>query len=444
MAAALLQAFGLWAMGASYYGLSMLAAGVSCALFILTALPLVPAFGEFAIADPISPDAVLGKRSLRRSRRHPWLSITLGVLGLRLALYILAYAVDLQANGYNGSIFDGLMRLWLRTDAPHYLGLAKNWYVTVGDPRFHIVFFPMYPIFIRVFSYLTGGNLFASALAVSNICAIGSGILLYELFALDHERKNSLFGMALAMILPGAMFMGAPMSESLFLMLSLACAYCSRKQKYFIAALFGALAAFTRSVGVLLCALMAAEMFMAMLRDGNWKLKRIFGYIGCLFIVALGTLGYIAINYFVTGNPFTFLTYQREHWSQSLGFFWNTAAYQTNYLFNALADGDMRMALGLFMPNLVCAFGALAIMAPASRKIRPSYTFYFLFYFAISIGCSWLLSGPRYLAVCFPLAFGLEALLRKAPKWLVAIVVTVLFLGLCGYTIMYILGYPIY
>ncbi len=444
MALLLLAAFGLWALGASYYGLSMLAAGVSCALFLLALLPLAPAFAEAALAQPLCPDAALGGRSLRPSRRHPWLSIALGVLALRLFLYLLAYWVDLRLNGYSGGLLEGLSRLWLRTDGPHYLGIAQNFYVTEGDPRFHIVFFPLYPFFIRIFSYLTGGNFFAAAMVVSNLCAAGSGILLYELFALDLERKDSLFAVLLAMILPGAMFLGAPMTESLFLLLCAACAYCARKQKYLLASLLGALAAFTRSVGVLLAAFMAAEMLLALLADGKWQAKRILGYIGCLLLVLLGTAGYLAVNYFVTGDAFTFLAYQRDHWHQSLGLFWNTAAYQTEYLLNALATGDHRMALGLYLPNLLCAFGALAIMAPASRKIRPSYTFYFLSYFAISIGCSWLLSGPRYLAVCFPLAFGLEALLHKAPRWLRALAVILLFLSLCAYTVMYILGYPIY
>lgn len=444
LAVLLLSVFGLWALGASYYGLSMLAAGLSFALFALTALALVPAFVAVRDSVPLCPDAALGKRSLRRSRRHPWAQIALAVLALRLFLYILAYVADMQVNGYGGGIMNGLSRLWLRTDSPSYLGIAEHWYVTEGDPRFHIVFFPLYPIFIKIFSLFTGGNLFASAMLVSNLCAIGCGILLYELAALDLSRREALFATALGMLLPGAMFLGAPMTESLFLLLSLSCAYCARRQKYLLAGLFGALAAFTRSVGVLLAALMAAEMLTALLGDAKWEAKRIWGYIGCLCLVLLGTAGYLAVNYFVTGDAFAFLTYQREHWDQGLGLFWNTAAYHTEYLLNALAGGDLRMALGLFLPNLLCAFGALGIMLPAARKLRPGYTFYFLLYFAVSIGCSWLLSAPRYLAVCFPIALGLAALLQKAPRWLWWIVAALLFLGICAYTILYILGYPVY
>ena len=44
-------------------------------------------------------------------------------------------------NGRQGGFLPALS-LWLKGDAPHYLGIADNWYVTTGDARFHIVFFP--------------------------------------------------------------------------------------------------------------------------------------------------------------------------------------------------------------------------------------------------------------------------------------------------------------
>lgn len=92
-AAILAGAFGMWAMQASYCGLAMLAAGVSCCLFLLCALGWSSAL-DGGLKEWPSPDAALGKRSLRWSRRHPWAAIALGVLGLRLALYVLAYWVD--------------------------------------------------------------------------------------------------------------------------------------------------------------------------------------------------------------------------------------------------------------------------------------------------------------------------------------------------------------
>lgn len=68
------------------------------------------------------------------------------------------------------------------------------------------------------------------------------------------------------------------------------------------------------------------------------------------------------------------------------------------------------MAWGLYIPNLVCGFGALGIMVPGIKKLRPGDGAFFLAYYGVAMGCTWLLSAPRYLAVCYPLALGLGAL----------------------------------
>ena len=53
----------------------------------------------------------------------------------------------------------------------------------------------------------------------------------------------------------------------------------------------------------------------------------------------------------------------------------------------------------------------------SGRKMRPGYSAWFLCYFAVSYGTSWLLSGPRYMAVFFPLAIAAETLpIRR--KWI--------------------------
>ena len=56
------------------------------------------------------------------------------------------------------------------------------------------------------------------------------------------------------------------MTESLFLLCSLLCVYLVRKKHYLWGCLFGALAAFTRSVGVLLLAFVFVEWLYGLLR----------------------------------------------------------------------------------------------------------------------------------------------------------------------------------
>ena len=433
--------FGVWAFGAGYSVIAMAAAALSTILFGLC-LAKFPSrlYSGLADEETLLPDP--GIRASRFGRRHPWAAIALRVVIMHIILYAAAYCFDLAKSGYSGGMLDTMAKLWNRTDAPHYQGIAQNWYVTEGDPRFHIVFFPLYPLLTKAFNFIIG-NYFASALVVSNLCAIGAGIMAYELAALDMERRDALFASTLLSVFPGSFFLAAPMTESLFLLLSLSCLFCARKKKYLLAGGFGALAAFTRSVGLLLIVPVFIEALTDYFRNRPLSSKAIASRLCGTGLIALGTAGYLLINRLVTGSAFTFLTYQSEHWSQQLGPFFGTAAYQTDLLLKNIITGDAKMAYGLFLPNLLCAFGFLGLLIPSMKKLRPAYSGYALIYFAVAIGCTWLLSGPRYLAVCFPIAFGI-AELTKGKKLLRAASLLLLGTSMLIYLWMFVSGYPIY
>ena len=106
------------------------------------------------------------------------------------------------------------------------------------------------------------------------------------------------------------------------------------------------------------------------------------------------------------------MIYQAEHWSQHLGLFFNTAAYQTERALSSLADKPHNF-LGLWLPNLLYGFGSLALLAAAAKKLRPSYTAWFIAYFVIAIGATWLLSAPRYLMAMPVLPAALALLTEK-------------------------------
>ena len=88
-------------------------------------------------------------------------------------------------------------------------------------------------------------------------------------------------------------------------------------------------------------------------------------------------------------------------------------SYQTENAIKAYHDHDFKLMMGLWLPNLICSFSALAVMAVSIRKLRPSYGAYFIVYFAVAIGATWLLSAPRYLLVLFPITFGMAEITRN-------------------------------
>ena len=197
--------------------------------------------------------------------------------------------------------------------------------------------------------------------------------------------------------------------ESLFLLLSAACLYSARKGRWLLAGLFGAFASFTRSLGLMLF----VPLFMEMVTELLHGRKKAWRGAASLALVPLGFALYCLINYFVAGDPFRFLYYQRTHWYQELGLFFNTAAYQTRYALGAERDKLM----GLWIPNLAAAFSSLVILNFGAKKLRASYTLWAIAYYCVAIGATWLLSAPRYLAVLLPIPLSLALLSeKKAPR----------------------------
>ncbi len=460
---ALAAAYGYWAFTeSSITAVSAAAAAVLTALFgFLCAQCLRELIGAFSGEPEKTLEESLGRRSLRRAYRHPVVRLFLLLLLARIGVYVVAYALFALQKGYPGGLVDTLS-IWNVGDAPHYLGIANNWYVTEGDARFHIVFFPLYPIVVRLLSEITQ-NTFAAGIAVSLLSTATSGVLLYELALLDMDRAAAMRAVVIFMLLPAAFLFNAPMSDGLFLLLSLAVMLLTRKKYYWTACVLGALASFTRVLGLMLFVPVAVELIGDAVRHrketGKWT-----GFFllraPALLLIPLGFCAYLVINKSVTGDAFTFLRYQSEHWNQKLGWFFHTASYQTNELITSLSTWR-EAALGLWLPNLVFLFGAPLVMVFALREkrqpskleeevaqpeggakprtgesyaLRPSYIAYFVAYYFISMGATWLLSAPRYLAACFPLALALNRLVRSRAAWMVyALLALLQLLYLCAY-----------
>ncbi|MEG1523711.1 MAG: mannosyltransferase family protein [Clostridia bacterium] len=400
---------------------ALIAATVIAFLFALCGIRFIPQWMAAWSRKPLLPTRVAeGKRSGRFAHLHPFLQIILWLTVFRVSLFIVAYLIVLLRDGYTGGVFDTL-ELWnhLGLDSQHYLNIAENWYASSGDDRLLIVFMPLYPIVVRLVNYIFQ-NYLASGLFVSNVCCVFAGYLFYELALLDYDRRTSLRALKYLCILPASFLLSAPLSDSLFLLLSVACVYCMRKNQYLLSGLLGGLAAFTRAPGILLIAPVCLELVGQIIRElpenrhsSRWALQ-IIGNVCSMLLIPAGLLLYMGVNASVTGNPLMFLTYQQEHWHQQMGWFFATAATQMD---NALMtfSGNTAMLWGLWIPNLIYLFASLGIVTAAQNKLRASNVSYFLLYYIVCMGATWLLSAPRYLTACFPLALALGTLTEK--KW---------------------------
>ena len=193
-------------------------------------------------------------------------------LGLLWALFNLA-AVWVVLRYVNPNLsWEDYRSFWTSADAYHYLCIARDWYLSEGilDRVVQLVFLPGYPLAVRLL-YLFVGDYILSGILVSSLSFAGALCVFYRLLLLDHPEATARLALVFLCLIPGAFFFFAPMSEGLFLLLCLSCVYSARKRRWLLAALFGALAAFTRSLGLMLFVPLFFEIVEALLHGEIMK-----------------------------------------------------------------------------------------------------------------------------------------------------------------------------
>ena len=145
-----------------------------------------------------------------------------------------------------GALGDDLVAPGARWDAVWFLRIAEDGY----DPD-RAAFFPLYPLLVKVGGVLVGSPVVAGIL-VSLGCFFGALVLLHRLVALDWGRDAARLCVLLVAVFPGAVWFSSVYSESLFLLLSVGCVYAARTGRWELAGAAGALAAATRSAGLVL------------------------------------------------------------------------------------------------------------------------------------------------------------------------------------------------
>lgn len=425
---ALTIGFVLWIVKEHPPAAGIAAAAFSLALFIVGCWQFVPEWLRFWRDRKETP-------SLETAPKHPLVHIALLSVGVELFMFGLVVLLLKIRNG-DGFTFRGSIEFWRCLDSNHYLDIAREWYVPKhfletteewfqngGDVGrvVQLVFLPGYPLAVYPLYRILGSDI-AAGLLVSAAAFPAACCMLYRLMRFDYGHKRAFRTVVMLLLLPGGFFFLAPMSESLYLLLALSTLVCFRKKRFLLAGVLGAYCAFTRTVGLLLVAPLVFEwirMFPKKKRDREWWAAGI----ASVLLVPTGFAAYLWINHTVSGNALQFLTYQHRWWSQHLGWFFGTASYQTDYLIAAVREGNRANLFGLWLPNLVWHFGTLGLFAFTSKKLRPSYAAWFIGYFMIAIGATWLLSGPRYLLSMPAVAMMLAAVTEKRwQKWAAAAV----------------------
>ncbi|MBO4384059.1 MAG: hypothetical protein J5854_01395 [Clostridia bacterium] len=417
------------------------------AQFILPFVSLALFAAVFIVSAPKLVSLISGKSEFaepgRISAKRVFF-VMLGAFGIHAVTMLLGIFICSRLNpSYDAAYI--WRNAWMKqnTDAGHYLTIAENWYVKEGNDKLLIVFFPMLPVLIRAFNLLTRDS-FISAQIINALATVGASGMTYMTLNDVLGEKRARASAFIALLLPGAIFMNSPMSEPLFLLFTMTAFFFMQRKRFLLSGVFVALSGFTRSlgaIGAVPLALIGLSHIIGLVKEKKKWGKALVLLIAGLAVSTLGTLVYLYINYSVHGDPFKFLEYQWSNWYQRSCPFFDTPRYVFSYAVGAYRNGETSFR-ALWLPQLIAIFGSLAFMIRSSRKLPASYTAYFLCYFAVAVGCTWLLSSVRYLSAAVPViaAFGLEC----DKEWKTAVLFVLLPVVYIIYTVMYMKGFGVY
>lgn len=326
---------------------------------------------------------------------------------LSRVLILLVGGIGLHLKGEGHSLLSIRKFLFTQWDANHYIGIAENGYQNTGDARLHIVFYPLYPMLVRLLTYITRNTLVSAAI-VSNVSFIASGVFLYLLTMDAYGRKLADISVFLYMFSMGAVFYSIPYTESLFVLLTAACVYFARKRRFWLALLMGALSAFTRLPGAVTAVCVFFEMVRSRLGyirrtpDLRERRKRAaktmaVSFSKCLLILT-GFLMYLLVNKIVTGDAFRFLEYQKNHWGQETGTIFNTAKYSIEYFFRPFVEW---YKMGVYFPQCIAIMFAVLLLICVRKDTHPADLAYAVVYLFVVLSPTMLISGPRYISAMY-------------------------------------------
>jgi hypothetical protein len=290
-----------------------------------------------------------------------------------------------------------LFTAWERFDALWFLRIAETGYID-GDGS--AVFYPGYPLTVRLFSTILGGHPLAGGLIVSHLATFGSLVLLYFLTAAELGEKVARRAVLYLAVFPTSFFLVAPYSESLFLFLVLLALWAARRGKWELAGVSGIAASATRNIGVLLVLpLLTEALHRFRERRDTKELARGLLWSG---LAAGGTIAYLVFWQQLSGDPLAPVR-QQANWQRELSFPVGTVLAGTREAFRFIGvyPGGYHLLDWIIVIPAVAAAGWVAFRA------RPVYAVYTVASLLAPLSYAFFprpfMSLPRFLLPVFPL-----------------------------------------
>ncbi|HEV7683487.1 MAG TPA: mannosyltransferase family protein [Pyrinomonadaceae bacterium] len=337
-------------------------------------------------------------------RQHEWRMLGI-VISIKALLFLFAgqsYQV-LQDKRVEG--LRGWLSIWNRWDALNYQKLAEFGYSGSGENQPLLVFYPLFPWTIRLFTLVTRDYLL-SAFIISTLASLILAIVLLRLVELDYSRELAQRAVWFLFIFPTSYFLHIGYTESLFLMLALSCVYSARKQRWLLAAVFGALTCLTRANGLVLGPVLVMEAAYQYSKTRRWQWEWLY-----ISLVAVGFGVYLLLNKHVTGDAFAFTHLMQQFFSKSLSSPITGIDNALGSLTRAPSEAEM-----IGMQEVIFITLGLVCTIVSWFKLRPAYSVWMTGNWLMFVSVSFVLSVPRYTLTMFPI-YILFSLLATRRVW---------------------------
>lgn len=310
-------------------------------------------------------------------------------------------AWELKRNGNIGAIRERLspsthpfLNSWIRWDAGWHQGLAKNGYHFVAGQQSNAAFFPAYPATIRLVRGIIRGRTdrdwFIAGLVASNLALLGALYYLVRLVRLDWDEQTGARAAVYLLTFPTTLFLSSVYSESLFILVTVAAFYHARRAQWLAAGCLGAVAALTRSPGILLCIPLAIEY----LAQRDYQLRRVKLDVLSLALIPAALAALLLYFYMRFGNVLAVRDAQAA-WGGGWGAL-------RGPLFPFL-EMTRRTLAGREWVDLGSTLLALGMSVYAAKRFRLSYGVYAILSYLFVSSWGSLESMPRYILVIFPM-----------------------------------------
>jgi hypothetical protein len=285
-------------------------------------------------------------------------------------------------------------------DAAFYRGIAQYGYT--GSPA-KGAFFPVFPLLIRLVSYLTGGNYAVAGLITSIACGAAASVAVWALADRVRGRRVADRAVLLFCVFPGAMTFALLYSEPLAVALGAAALLALLDRRWLLAGIIGALATAERPDLIVLVAVSGVTAVEAIWTRREWRALL------APALTPLGVLAFFCYLWYRYHDAAYWFSIENRDWHQH--FDGGVHTFRVLFWLDPM-DGHRQLFVVMLTIMFLAAVAGIALML-AARLPLPLSLFAILTIVMIVTSSNGA-TKPRFIWTAFPIFIGAAAKLPRA------------------------------